>query len=799
MPASLGELIRERRVALGWTQPELAAKLAVTQQTLSRWENDSARPRSSKMPTLAAVLEVNLRDIEALPAPTRPELIQELPPLRMTLPFAQLDEVQFEQFAAALLEEQNPGSSVYRNGERGHAQQGIDVFVDHPDARPRDGVQCKRVAQFGEANVLRAIAEFDPATGVESPVIYLSRVASSGARRAVRENPPWRMMDSEDLSRAVTRLDPDQQLRLIRRFFPTLREAFLGVRHPSPWLTADEFRAPLDRADSLFSQAWDLVGRDGEITQLEEFIASGRDVFVVEAPAGTGKTRLLLGLAEKHEADPELKVRFLAPDAEVETSDFELLPDGALVLLVDDAHRRNDIAAIVRGVLGARPQTHLVLAIRGHSRPDVGEQLRLVGRAITVGENLLLLGGLTFTQARQLAVQVGSPEITNPLALDALAQLGVDSPFFAVVGAQLVKQGRVGTPTLESSPELRNQILDAFRDALVGDGTAAEVELRNELLAALAAMQPFRSDEPAFQEALQSLLGKSFRLLMPTVRQLEEAGLLLRRGASYRVTPDLLGDIVLARALVFEESGLATSYASELVSALPDKALEHALINVGRVDFQLQMAGKGVTVLEALWTPFLAEIRSADPHRRIELAGLLRDVAYHQPARSLDAVRWILDHPFIGPPREGEVERLLAVAPPDNARVDAALIAVLERIAYHEDLLPDAMRLLRGLIRGTLDQTGNNDDPAAAVLRKLLDYNHPLEFVSAAMDVLLGVALRAGHQRRGAPHHPGNPAAHPRHRGVQYALRGDDGVLRVEIDPGKHGETATRSRGCCDV
>ena len=55
----LGERITEKRKEQGMTQAELAAKMLVTRQTVSRWEAGSAYPDVGKIAELAEILEVS--------------------------------------------------------------------------------------------------------------------------------------------------------------------------------------------------------------------------------------------------------------------------------------------------------------------------------------------------------------------------------------------------------------------------------------------------------------------------------------------------------------------------------------------------------------------------------------------------------------------------------------------------------------------------------------------------------------------------------------------------------------------
>ena len=747
--SALATLIRESRIAHGWDQAELTRRLGgVSQQTVSRWENGAAIPRATKLARLAAVLEADEASLIAASrvplglAPAPEAVARYVPSLQTTLPFELLSEVQFEEFTVAFMQAKYPQATVYRNGTRGHKQDGIDVFIDHADGQPRGGVQCKQVQKFGRENVRKAVADFDPATGVTEPTIFLSRAVSPGARATVNENPPWKIMGGDEIALAITQLDIDAQLRLIKRFFPALRPTFLGVPNPSPWLSVEEYRQPLGSRDGLFSQDWDLVGRDDELAKLRLFaLESGTGVLAIEGPSGSGKTRVLLGLADSLEEDPTIVIRFLDSGTELTSPDYESLPSTPrLLLVVEDAHKRTDIAALVRGVLGQQPDARFLFATRNQNRREVEDQLRSVGRELRTGENLLQLPSLTFLKARELAKQVLRPEITSSNVTDALAALGTDSPFLAVVGGQLLKQGRINTPTFDSSPELRNQILEAFRGAMVGGGPAVDVELRIEVLNAVAAMQPFRSYQEAFRDAIQKLTGKKYRHVAAVLSQLLDAGLLIRKSASYRVAPDLLGDIVLSRALVYEDSGQVSSYPAELLAALPDDAFEHALVNVSRVDSQLQRGGQATdTVVEALWSPFRREIEIADVPRRIQLAELLEKVAYYQPERALEATRWLVEHPIIGPELESKEIGGWALPVGRNSDVRRALASVAERICYSPAFLPGAMNLLKDL--AALDPRRpkhSADGDPASILRKVFDFSRPLDYLAVALDTAMG-------------------------------------------------------------
>lgn len=60
---SIGSTIKERREALNMKQDDLAERVGVTVQTMSKWERDLTEPKASQVYKLAKALKVTERDI----------------------------------------------------------------------------------------------------------------------------------------------------------------------------------------------------------------------------------------------------------------------------------------------------------------------------------------------------------------------------------------------------------------------------------------------------------------------------------------------------------------------------------------------------------------------------------------------------------------------------------------------------------------------------------------------------------------------------------------------------------------
>lgn len=55
----LGQRINELRIAMGWSQVQLAEKLNISKQTVSNWENDNIQPSIEMLVRLAKLFHVS--------------------------------------------------------------------------------------------------------------------------------------------------------------------------------------------------------------------------------------------------------------------------------------------------------------------------------------------------------------------------------------------------------------------------------------------------------------------------------------------------------------------------------------------------------------------------------------------------------------------------------------------------------------------------------------------------------------------------------------------------------------------
>ncbi|WP_165350471.1 helix-turn-helix domain-containing protein [Xylanimonas protaetiae] len=732
MYADLGRLIRDRREATGLDQRALAAQLGVGQQAVSGWERGQSRPRRAMLAEIARILVVEedaLVDAGEYP-PTASGVRPAVRPLTRALPLEELSEERFEDFLAEVMSRLFPDGHASRFGGRGHKQHGIDILVAAGGQNLATG-QCKRHREFGPAAVRHAIAEVT----ITAPknYLFLSRpIATPAARSEVGNHANWEIWDGEDISRYVRNLPREQALRLVDTYFPGHRESFLGIPSPGPWLSPeDHFDAT---PTTIFNHEWTLAGRRRQLDELvaAAYQADATIAFVVGA-GGLGKTRLLKSLADAAPAASE--VRILPGDATVTASDLELLPQGGnLTVVVDDAHEVTDLTGIVAGIWRRNRSAKVVLACRPYGLRAIREGLAQHSLLPTAYTEIVLTD-LEFEDATALAREALAGTAPEAVAR-RLAGLTADSPLVTVVGGVLIRQGQLEPGALEQDPNVRFHIMRGFSDALVKDPLAYDPPTRRAVLDALAALQPFRTNEESARESLSRIVGKPYDELHKHLRSLENAGILRRRGESLRIVPDLLGDVILTEAAFDEDNPLGTGYLARIEPLVAGVSAEHLFVNVSRVDWQVRSNRENApSMAGSLWAAFRARVEAADIVDRRTLAEAMAKVAYFQPERTLEVTRWLIDNPTDR--LDSEHAMWDGYMADDYNSVLQALPPALRFAAMNAETLPEALKQLWELAQGDERPTNQHPEHPLRILGQLAEFGvtKPIEFNDQIVDI----------------------------------------------------------------
>jgi transcriptional regulator with XRE-family HTH domain len=699
-----GEAVRSAREARGWTQLDLAVHAGVSQRAVSSWEKGVSEPAAATKRAVAAVLPLPL---DAVPQ-DRPGRGEAGGARLAELPLEELDPGDFEDFAVTLACALYPGAEAYRLGKSGHKQYGFDVLVEQ-DGAVLAGIQCKRVRQFGPREVTKSVAA--AAMEVDAALIFLSRAASPDARAALRAHRGWQLWDRNKISHKVHDLPPDRAVLLVDRYFPLLREKFLGIPL-GPWLEPVRYVSRTGHSERS-SHQWPLTGRDNLLDELARFAggSAGR-VGVLAGRGGAGKTKMLHALCERLPTW-EMNIRFLDRDPVLGDRAFEQLPAGRLLVVIDDAHDEDaPVGKVVAGVLAANPDACVLMTLRPDGERRSRRQLHQAGvdpQQVTRWE----LADLELPEAEMLARAVLGPRHTY--AAPRLAAAARDCPFLLVTGAIRVREGTLELQRFEGDDRLRRELVEFAGDAIA----VGETGVREEVLHAVAALQPLRTWDGAFRSALEQLTGRTFDQVLPHLSAWEDAGILLRRGQTYRIWPDLLGDALLAQAVSARDRSAPTGYLDRVRRAAEGDALANLIVNACRIDWQEPPVRRG-RLVASLWHEVTVEFQAADAAARAALLGVLAKVAFYQPRPVLAIVRWALENP--ARPVQEDTGLGMPYTHTDQDVRDAAAPAA-RTAAYDPGMMSEAADLLWELARNDARHPNQNPNHALRMLATLASFD----------------------------------------------------------------------------
>ncbi len=544
-------------------------------------------------------------------------------------PIDSLSAEGFERFCDFFISVLHPTADVHRFGGTGHKQDGLDV-----EAVLHNGTiltyQCKRHKEFGAAKVEAAVKAHVRRS--DKKVLLLTRIASPQAREAMAAHPKWELWDKEDVAKRIRQLPKSEQIRLVDIFFPGQRLALLGEVEAGPWMSVEDFFSAFLRKERAFNHLWQLVGRSEELANLSDSIRDkNRLVTLLTGSGGSGKSRLLYqALADYQNAKSGTLVKVLSATEELSTKHLESLGQGEKLLVVDDAHDRDDLPMLFAYAANPKNSARAVLSLRTYGL----ERIRLQAAAVLLQPPCtfqISLEPLPQKQSVELAAQVlkeyGGPES----AADAVSRYTIDCQLATVVAAQIVAKEKLHPELLSTEGVFRTTLLARFQQVIAGD--LAQGKDRGAILSILRVMalvQPFSPDDAGLLRLLGDVEEISIADSNRLIKILVTGGVVFKRGLTYRLAPDLLADYIIEQNCV-TENGASSGYAEKVFAASPRSLVEHVLLNLGRLDWRLSSGNTASSrLLDGLWQQLRPTGEYGDTHFKA-----MTSVAYYQPKRVL--------------------------------------------------------------------------------------------------------------------------------------------------------------------
>ena len=460
---------------------------------------------------------------------------------------------------------------------------------------------------------------------------------------------------------------------------------------------------------------------------------------------------------------------FMAEGVSLTQDGADYLPYKPCVVVVDDAHRRSDLPTLLSLSRQRSHVTKLILSCRPQGIDYLRSQLTRGGFDVHETVDLPDVKELSRGEVTELGRQALGAEFAS--LAEQLADATWDCPLVTVVGGQLLAKKAISPKLLERDEEFRHTVLTRFRDVLVGDvGDRIDPKLCRSLLDLIAAVQPIRLDNEKVLDFEAEFLRIGRSELLRSLSELEGAGVLLRRGYTLRIVPDVLGDHILHQASVTPQ-GQKTGYADDIFDRFASLCPSEVLRNLSELDWRLRHSGTQASdLLGSVWHRIEHEFQNASNQGRCTILGILEEIAVYQPEQTLELVEYAIRNPAT----KSEDPRLSGIYEFTHSDVLRQLPTLLRGISYTLDFLPRCCNLLWELGRDDDRDPHSNPDHAMRVLADLASYdigkpyavNHLMldtvekmletpgshDHVHSPLDIIDPMLAKTGHSTRSEGH-----------------------------------------------
>jgi hypothetical protein len=292
---------------------------------------------------------------------------------------------------------------------------------------------------------------------------------------------------------------------------------------------------------------------------------------------------------------------------------------------------------------------------------------------------------------------------------------------------------------LANNEDFRRAVLNRFREELIGRLTEQiEPATCRRLLDLLSILGPVRLDNEARLDVMAEFLNLARSELVRDFGILEEAGVLLRRGYTLRLIPDVLADYVLHQACVTSQGNL-TGFADQMYERFRTTYTANVLRNLAELDWRIRStSAHGPDVFADVWSSIERDFSEGSDGVRYSILNNLQEVAFYQPGRVLPLIEQVMQlmvTPASSSDHKSVAERLLYGSRSHDDLLHL-LPKLLQLIAHRREYLPRCCDLLWQLGRNDPRRLNSTSGHGIRVLQDLAAYDlgKPLSVITDVVE-----------------------------------------------------------------
>jgi hypothetical protein len=494
--------------------------------------------------------------------------------------------------------------------------------------------------------------------------------------------------------------------------------------------STDEFYSRYLESTKLLNHTYPLVGQDEILSQLDGFIESRKKIALLPGRGGIGKSRILLEFGNNFESKHhDWELIYLSENVSLTEDSIRELPERKCLIVVDDAHRREDIVTLLETAHQANNSIKIIMALRPHGLNYIKSRCNRCGFDTREIKEISEVQDLKKKEKEVLGKSI--LERKHYQYLEPLIQVAKDSTIVLVVGAQLIAENEIQPTFLEQDQEFQETVFRRFQEDILAGVISDDLEatLCQDLLSIISVLSPIPKDD-RFIERVSDFLHVNKSKLNMSIDILEKNRVLHRVGSKLRITPNILSDHILHNSCI-TSSGDSTGYSREIFEAYGDIYRDNILNNLSELDWRVNRQRKETGLLVGIWDTIVDEFKNSSNLDRADLFDKLGNIAYFQPQKTLSLIKYAINNPLktserdYTPLYEFTHEDVLGKVP-----------SLLKNISYNFEYPPQSCELLWNLAKNETKQTNSNSKYAMTVLADLAKYEmyKQLEHNSLVLD-----------------------------------------------------------------
>ncbi len=414
--------------------------------------------------------------------------------------------------------------------------------------------------------------------------------------------------------------------------------------HLKSFNSTNEFFIRYLENTNLLNHTYTFIGRNEILSQLNNFIESDKKIALLSGRGGIGKSRILLEFGRDFESrHDEWELRYLSENPLTQDSIREL-PERKCTIVVDDAHRREDIITLLKTAQQANNQTKLILAFRPHRVDIIKNNCSWCGFGTRDIEEISEVEELERKEKDELGKSILG--LKHHQYLEPLIKVAKDSTIVLVIGAQLIVENKVQPALLEQDPEFQETVFRRFEEDIISGVISKDLDATfcRDLLSIISILSPIQKENELIERMAKYLEVKKSKLNI-AIDTLEKYRALHSVGSKLRITPDVLSDHILHNSCI-KSDGYSTGYSQEIFDTFGDIYLENILNNLAELDWRITSQNRETDLLVEIWDNIEEEFKSSSNEDRATTLEKLGRVAYYQPQRTLNLIRYAINNPL---------------------------------------------------------------------------------------------------------------------------------------------------------